>query len=131
MSNNNSETNLAHLTRIPANADDHLQLLAEILASKRYDDAFDERYLTKQTRNGTEFKPNGRKFTETTQFQIKHRPVWDGTYPQLREILQNALDHLRLVDSHGFRLPWVEIHVIGDVTNFTITFRVGNKDVHV
>ena len=118
------------LTRVPASVDDHHALHAELLAAKRYDDAFDVRYLTKQTREGPKLCPNGRKFTETTQFQIKHRPVWDGVYPQLREFLQNAFDHLCLCDAHGFRLPWVELRVAGDsAARYTMAFRVGNEDV--
>ena len=118
------------LTRVPTSVNDHRALLADVLAAKTYDDDFDVKYLTKETRNGPELRTQGRTFTEHTGFKIKHRDEWNDWYPQLREFLQNAFDHLCLVDAHGFRLPWVTLRVTGrGADSYTIAFRIGTQEV--
>ena len=67
MSNNNLENNLEHLTRVPANEDDHLKLLAEILEHNTIE--FDEAYMTTE-KKGKLVHHDARKYTEHTQFDI-------------------------------------------------------------
>lgn len=53
------------LTRVPTSVNDHRALLADVLAAKTYDDDFDVKYLTKETRNGPELRTQGAPLQST------------------------------------------------------------------
>lgn len=130
MSNNNLAKNLASevgdLTRVPTDADDHLKLLAAKCEAKDFSADFDAEYLT-VPKTGEVAKK--RSFKHPTEFKIYYRSEWAEQYPVLREFLQNAFDHLCLIDAHGLRLPHVQLHVEGTPTDYSIAFRIGDISV--
>ena len=77
--------------------EDHLAYLKQKLESCKYD--FEEAYLYSDRKNQT--LPQR---TYKTNLGEALRPQWGaGIWPPMREVLQNAIDHLSLTDKHGLR----------------------------
>ena len=94
----NTTFGLRDIHKDPISGDeDHLAYLKQKLESCKYD--FEEAYLYSDRKNQT--LPQR---TYKTNLGEALRPQWGaGIWPPMREVLQNAIDHLSLTNKHGLR----------------------------